>query len=127
MKKIATAITVMFLLFAQTAQADEAVTRAVTAENQYTSGISPYNAFLYNPKAGSLGIFISGTFSATVSLQYSLDRGATWNDLYVAGTRKTYTGPAHDTITDFEPGVMYRIGVPTGSFTSGTVNVRLSK
>lgn len=116
------------VLLCQSAFAGEAVTRSVTAENQWTTGIEPYSySWRDTNKLGTLGIFVSGTFVATVSLQYSLDSGATWNDLYVNGTRKTYTGPTHDTLIDYEPGILYRIGVATGEFTSGTANVRLSK
>ena len=95
--------------------AGEAVTRAVTAQNQWTSGIEPYSySWRDTNKMGTLGIFVSGTFVATVSLQYSLDSGATWNDLYINGSRKTYTGPTHDMIVDYEPSIQYRIGVATG-------------
>ena len=121
-------LVLLLVIFCGTAIADPVyVSRAVTAQNQYTDSISPYNSFLGGPKSGTLGLFVSGTFSATVSIQYSLDRGATWNDLYINGVRKTYTGPTHDMIVDYEPSVLYRIGVATGEYTSGTVNVRLSK
>lgn len=126
MKKISFFALLLLLFTMQTASA-ESVYRAVTAENQWTTGINPYSPHQSTPKAGTLGVFISGTFTATVGLQYSLDAGATWNDLYVNGTQKTYTGPTHDTLIDYEPGILYRIGVKTGEFTSGTVNVRLSK
>ena len=126
MKKVFVFVSLLLFFAAQTALA-ESVERAITAANQWSTGINPYSPHQYTPKAGTLGIFISGTFVATVGLQYSIDRGVTWEDLYINGVRKTYTTKAHDTITDFEPGILYRIGVAAGQFTSGTVNVRLSK
>lgn len=118
-------------LMSQPAAADpysvEVAIGADAAEGTYTGAITPYSPFVNAPKSGTLGVFISGTFVATVGLQYSIDRGVTWEDLYINGVRKTYTTKAHDTITDFEPGILYRIGVAAGEFTSGTVNVRLSK
>ena len=126
MKKIIVLVSLLLFFAIQTASA-ESVDRAITAANQWSTGINPYSPHLYTPKAGTIGIFITGTFVATVGLQYSLDRGVTWADLYVDGARKTYTAPAHDVLTDYEPGILYRIGVKTGEYTSGAVNVRLSK
>ena len=63
---------------------------------------------------------VSGTWVATVTLQRSFDSGSTWLDV------KTWTGNAEEALCDPEVGVQYRIGVATGNYTSGTVEVRIS-
>ena len=68
---------------------------------------------------GYLNVSISGTFSATVTVQRSIDN-ATWVDV------DTWTAPTED--YGFEPELMwYRIGVKTGQYTSGTAVVRLGR
>lgn len=97
------------------------VTTNVTAQNQFTSAISVEGV-------GSDRIFtinISGTWTATVTLQRSLtsDSGP-WSD--VPG--KTWTANTTETFTDGLDNQIayYRIGVKTGDFTSGTVVLELS-
>lgn len=88
------------------------VTAAITAENTFTAALSlPVSKPNFN-------LSIWGTFIAAVTLQRSFDGGTTWLDV------KSYAGPLED--RGFEPeGALYRVGVKTGGFTSGTVNVRL--
>lgn len=67
---------------------------------------------------GFLNVSVSGTFTATVVLQRSFDRGVTWH------TYASYTTVTETYIEDKEVGVLYRIGIPT-SYTSGTAVCRL--
>lgn len=66
---------------------------------------------------------IEGTFSATVTIQFSIgsDTGP-WNDL-----TPQYTTPQNNSYLDQQDGqiIYYRIGVKSGDFTSGPVNVTL--
>ena len=86
-------------------------TAAITAQNTFTAGAT------YN---GHFNLSIWGTFVATVFVQRSFDGGTTWLDV------ASYTGPVEDYGFEQE-NALYRAGVKTGGFTSGTVNVRLSR
>jgi hypothetical protein len=70
---------------------------------------------------GRFNVTVSGTFVATVTLQRSYDGGATWHD------RKVYTSAADEVLEETEYGVLYRIGIKTGEFTSGSVDVRIGQ
>lgn len=84
--------------------------KSITAQNSFTDAVQ---------LAGWFNVSISGTFSATVTVQRSTDN-STWRDV------DTWTAPAED--VGMEPEVMwYRIGVKTGEFTSGTAVVRLGQ
>ena len=86
-----------------------ATTAAIGAENTFTDAVQ---------LTGNFNISISGTFSATVTVQRSFDN-STWHDVdsFTAATQQT----------GFEPEVVwYRAGVKTGGYTSGTANVRVS-
>lgn len=95
----------------------QTVSEAISAENVFSdeirvTGIDTQRAF---------SIFISGTFVATVTLQYSVAEPGNWVDV------ATYTGPSaisYDDTLDNQI-IYYRIGVKTGGYTSGTVNVSL--
>ena len=110
---------VLLVLTAPAWATTESVTASVTAENNFTDSISP------NPWSGEtygyLNISVSGTWSATVTLQRSFDDGTTWLDT------DTWTSNVQTSLTDYEGGVLYRIGVKTGDFSSGTVVLRLSR
>lgn len=69
-------------------------------------------------------INISGTFSATITLQRSVGDASSWED--VAGS--TYTGPTSTTLNDgFDNQIIYyRLGIETGNYTSGTAVLNLS-
>jgi hypothetical protein len=61
---------------------------------------------------GSFNLSISGTFSATVTVQRSED-GTTWRDV------DTWTAPSEE--VGYDPILnYYRVGVATGDYTSGT-------
>ena len=85
-------------------------TAAITAQNTFTSaiGIKDHGT-----------IRISGTFVATVSLQRSEDEGSNWYD-----TGDTWTAAGVFPITDYTKR-LYRVGVKTGDFTNGTVNIEI--
>jgi len=95
------------------------VTKAITAENQFTDLIQP--SLNEDQRDGRLNISISGTFVATVTLQRKFSDDANYYDV-----EDFYSG-YEGYIMDLESAVSYRIGVKTGNYTSGTVNVRLSK
>ncbi len=88
------------------------VTKDITAQNTFTDAVV-LNA---GQKAA---ISISGTFSATVTVQRRLD-GSNWRDVqsFAAPTEQTYTA---------ESGQEIRVGVKTSGFTSGTVSALISK
>lgn len=85
-----------------------AVTKSITAQNTFTDPVQ---------LTGNFNFSVSGTFSATVTVQRSTDN-STWRDV------DTFTAATEE--VGYEPEVMwYRAGVKTGAFTSGTVDVRL--
>ena len=63
-------------------------------------------------------IVLSGTWSATVTLQFAFDEAGPWND-----TDQVFTGNVDTTYNDGQEGsiIYYRIGVKAGDYTSGTV------
>ena len=88
--------------------ASVAKTASIGAQNTFTDAVQ---------LTGYFNLSISGTFSATVTVQRSTD-SSTWRDV------DSYTAAAEE--VGFEPEVMYyRVGVKTGGYTSGTVDVRL--
>lgn len=92
------------------------VTATVTAQNSFTSSISP----TFKNRSGYLKITVSGIWVATVTLQNSVDSGVTWVDA------NTWTANTVKALTDKDVGV-WRIGVKTGDFTSGSVVLRLAR
>ncbi len=89
-----------------------AVTRSITGENLFTDPVK---------LTGFFNISLSGTWSATVTVQRSFDKGSTWFDVetFVSNTQEYGFEP--------ESGVYYRVGVKTGNFSSDTVVARLSR
>jgi len=67
-------------------------------------------------------IVLSGTWTATVTLQFSFAEEGPWND-----TDQVFTGNVDTTYNDGQDGsvIYYRIGVKSGDFTSGTVSASL--
>ena len=109
MKKIFLSLLIV-LCWAAAAVAGESVLASITAQNTYCTGIRIQ-------QRGTLRI--SGTFSATVSMQRSEDGGVTWVN---TGDSWTAAGvyPFHDYTNRY-----FRAGVATGAFGSGTVNIEL--
>lgn len=93
------------------------VQASVIAEDNFTGSILVTGV----GSSRDFTVSISGTWSATVTLQRSVD-DATWVDV------QTYTGNTTVTFSDGLDNVeyYYRIGVKTGAFTSGTVNLGLT-
>lgn len=93
---------------------------SVTAEDQWSSpirvtGVDGTRVF---------SVFISGTWTATVTLQYSVGDPGAWVDA-TSGTFTTNTAISYDDTLDNQV-IYYRIGVKAGGFTSGTVEALLS-
>lgn len=83
---------------------------SIAAENTFTTAVQ---------LEGYFNVSISGTFSATVTVQRSINN-STWVDV------DSWTAPSEE--YGFEPELMwYRIGVKTGGYTSGTAVVRIGR
>jgi hypothetical protein len=95
----------------------QTVTEALTAANQFSDPIRVVGT----GTARNFSIVITGTFTATVTLQYSVDE-TTWYD------RATYTAATSTSLTDGLDNqiIYYRIGIKTGDYTSGTATATLS-
>lgn len=96
----------------------QTVTETISVENTFTdpirvAGVGGQRAF---------GITISGTFSATLTLQYSVSEPGNWVDVttYTVPTSVSYNDALDNQI------IYYRIGVKTGDFTSGSVDATLT-
>lgn len=104
---------------------------SITAENKFTTdtngtlsgstGVTGMRIF------GDFALVISGTWSATVHIQRSSDSGVTWVDLTTGVVPTTITFTSNGVFAGYEPAkdVLYRVGVKTGNFSSGTVVVEL--
>lgn len=90
------------------------ITASLIAENTFSDPIGRAET-----SQGDIGISVSGTFVGTLTVQRSLDKGATWGD-----TATTTTAPVETSVTPV-PGALYRIGFKTGAFTSGTAAIKL--
>lgn len=96
----------------------QTVTESINAENTFSdpirvAGVEGQRAF---------GITIAGTFTATVTLQYSVAEPGSWVDV------TSYTTPQSISYNDGLDNqiIYYRIGVKAGGFTSGPVVVTLT-
>jgi len=95
--------------------------------SQYTkANIAAENTFSNSVKSAGqrsgeqdIAVSISGTFVATVTVQRSLDDGITFHDL-----PSSYTVASESNIIPAR-NVLYRAGVKTGDYTSGTVVIEL--
>lgn len=97
----------------------QVVTKAISSEDDFTDVIRVTGS----GEARRFSVFIEGTFSATVTLQFAFDAGGPWND-----QGSDWTTPVSTTILDQQDGliIFYRLGVKTGDYTSGTVTCTLS-
>lgn len=84
--------------------------RSVGAENLFTNSIEA-------DSNDSIIIEITGTWAGQVTVQRSTDNGENWLDLYY------YTDNITTTTTEYEDDVLYRIGIKTGDYTSGTAAI----
>jgi hypothetical protein len=112
------------------ASVGQSVTASVTAQANGTSsvlvtGLGALDEFLVRKnkprqKSRKIAISLTGTWTATVTLQRSLD-DTTWTDVkqYTTNTSEEY----EDNLDNQE--VYYRLYVDTGDFTSGTVGMAI--
>ncbi len=95
---------------------------AVSFTSKVAASIAAQNVFSQPIElCGAFNISLSGTWTATVHLQRSFDQGATWQDVQALSSNAELVGD------EPERGVLYRFGVKTGNYTSGTVAGRLSQ
>lgn len=95
----------------------QTVTASITAENTFTSSI----LVIGTGDARWISIIITGTFTATITRQYSTD------NVNFFDADPSYSAPTSTSVVDgLDNQIMYyRIGVKTGNYTSGTVNVTM--
>lgn len=74
---------------------------------------------------GTFNAALHGAFSATVVLERSYDRGATWQPLTALGNSFVFNGPCEELFEESEPGVLYSWNCI--AYTSGTIGYRLSQ
>lgn len=98
------------------------VTKTITAENIFSDPLTIPNLNNTQRKTEfNCSIWLSaGTFSATVTVQRSFDNGVTWLDV------ATFSAPEENVGQEIESSIKYRIGVKTGDYVSGTIEVRLA-
>lgn len=94
------------------------VATTVTAEDQFTNSIR-----VTGIGAGrTFGVAITGTFTATITLQRSLGAPGDWVDVLTQPAPNTFTyNDALDNQIAY-----YRIGVKAGGFTSGSIDLSLT-
>lgn len=94
-------------------------TKAAASDDQYTDGIKVTGI---GTSARQFRIDITGTFSATVTLQRSSGNENAYTDW------QTYTSPTSVNIYDAQDNQtwFYRLGVKSGNYTSGTVTMTLT-
>jgi len=91
------------------------VEKSITAENVFSD-------WLFVDGGSRFSLNIKGTFVATVTLQKTYDGGITIYDDEI-----TFVKPSSDISLPLSESAQYRIGVLTGNYTSGTVQVRLGR
>lgn len=96
----------------------QTVTASINAEDTFTNpirvaGVEGQRAF---------GVTIAGSFTATVTLQYSVGEPGSWVDVqsYTTETSNSYNDDLDNQI------IYYRIGVKAGGFSAGPVGVTLT-
>lgn len=101
-------------------QTGQSATVSISAENTFSSPIRVTGV----DGARQFAIIITGTWVATVTLQYSVGAVGSWVDA-PAGSYTANTALSYDDTLDNQI-IYYRIGVKTGGYTSGTVEASLS-
>jgi hypothetical protein len=94
------------------------VSGSLSGEDQFTNTIRVTGVGAQR----SFQISIAGTWTATVTLQYSVGEPGSWVD--VVSWTANATGPYNDTLDNQI--IFYRIGIKSGNYTSGTSVVSLS-
>lgn len=100
-------------------QSGQSQSASLTGADQYSSSIRVIGV----GAARSFIVTLTGTWSATITLQYSTD-DATWVDS-ASGTYTTNGSVAYDDTLDNQI-IYYRIGIKSGNYTSGTAEATLS-
>ncbi|HCZ47992.1 MAG TPA: hypothetical protein DCZ11_03185 [Gammaproteobacteria bacterium] len=97
--------------------AGQTVSDSFSAENDFSTHIRVTGT----GESRRFGVTIEGTFTATVTLQRSVDEGASWQDV------STWTTPVSTTYLDGldDQIIWYRIGVKTGDYSSGVADCTL--
>lgn len=94
------------------------VSSSISAQNTFSNSIEVTGVLT----GRDISITITGTFTATITLQRSFDGGTSWADV------STWTSPLAPTIYNdglSNQTVEYRIGIKTGNYSSGTATVSL--
>jgi len=74
---------------------------------------------------GNFNFSLGGTFDATVRLEKSYDQGTTWAPVTANASEIEFTEPCEELFTEPEVGVVYSWNCT--SYTSGTINARISQ
>jgi hypothetical protein len=101
-------------------QAGQSAVASLNGADQYTdpirvTGVDGERAF---------AIILTGTWSATVTLQYSVGTPGSWVDAQ-SGTYSANTSLSYDDTLDNQV-IYYRLGIKSGNYASGTVEAVLS-
>lgn len=91
----------------------QVVTKSISTANDFTDEIEVTGT----DSSRVINIVVTGTFTATWHLQRSFDGGASWLDV-TSGTAPTATS-FNDGLNN--SAVLYKLGVKTGNYTSGTL------
>lgn len=95
----------------------QTVTQAVSSDNTFTNTILVKGAGV----ARTFGIYATGTWAGTLTLQRSLGDDVSWTDVITYTTNQSTT--LDDSLEDQI--AYYRIGIKSGGYISGTANLTL--
>jgi hypothetical protein len=119
-----TTLTASKPVFTQEHETNNALFRIASGGQTVTDSVSADVETFTNPirvsgseNAREFGFIIEGTFSATITIQFSVGSATgPWNDLV-----PTYSAPTSSTYDDGQDGqiIYYRIGMKSGDYTSG--------
>lgn len=101
-------------------QTGQSETATITGANQFSDPIRVTGV----DAARQFAVILSGTWAATVTLQYSVGAPGSWVDA-TSGSWTSNIGISYDDTLDNQI-IYYRVGVKTGNYTSGTVTTTLS-
>lgn len=98
------------------------LTGALSATGQSAN----FQPLLGSKRIATFNVSVWGTFVGTIQLERSFDGGTTWLPITSAGSAAfKYTAPASEQQTEPEAAARYRMNCTT--YTSGTINYRLSQ
>lgn len=81
--------------------------------------LSAENTWVVLAILGKFNVSVSGTFSATVTIQRKFSGDSDWRDV------DSFTATAERNGVELEDNVQYRVGIKTGDYSSGIVDARL--